>query len=178
MKGFRAILKSRACKITVFCLAVLLVFGTVFWLRRDRTHAYTAKTYPDRQSVKALLAGNRADFDRVADILVRSKIIPRLQEKDMDKNAIWGPAIPDWDEYLTQDEYDTICAFLYRYEPYEISSLNGNPHFVFLTPDASVSFIFYAGEPGDSLERFLLYIRQSGEVTDWQNGWYYRISPI
>lgn len=166
-----AVSRSRKSKIIRSCVIFLLSFGIILGIRYLRATAYSAERYPDRQTIEGMFAENREEFDRVAEIFVRSDLFQHLRERD--QNAIFRPSIPEWKGHLTKEEYETIRGFFHQYGPYEISQSLGNPKFVFLATDVTVKFHFYAGEPGDSQERFLIYIEQFGdEIIDLQDGWY------
>ncbi len=165
--------RSRKAKsIIVFVILLILLIGTiVYFFPQDR---YSCKIYDTPDSVKDLFVSNQESFMEIAYILKdNNELFDYLYS--IDRKSIFGPSIPKREKYLSEEEYEHICAFLNEYQPYEIGGI-GVFKFVFLCKNDDVVLYYTEGE-GEELLSFLSYVGQHAEIEAINDNWYIKVEP-
>ena len=156
------------CSVVIFCIVAVITF------KNSTTESYSSKIYDTPKSVENLFVDNQDSFKSIAGILNDSELFDYLYS--IDRKSIFSPKIPKKEEYLTEEEYKQICAFLNEYQPYEIGQTEGNLHFVFLCKNYDVT-LYYTQQEGEKLSDFLRYVGQDYEIKAMNKCWYIRVSP-
>ena len=162
---------SRKLKKILFIGIIITLLGIMI-CSCESEEKYSCKVYDNPDCVKELFVNNTESFNNIAQILKDNELFDYLYS--INSKCIYGPDIPKAKKYLTDTEYEDVCAFLYDYYPYTIMVRNGYLQIDFFCKNDDVT-IFYVEKEGEKLEYFLSYVGQHDPVEQIAENWYFRV---
>lgn len=155
--------------IIIIC-AVLIGFCLYF---ADDDYSY--RLYNDAEDFENTFNNNREDFDEILSVLDNSDLWGYLF--DIGRPSIMNPSIQNWDDFLTDEEYNIVCDFLQTYGPHSMRDYYEAFYMCFLCKTEDVT-LYYTELEGRELDRYLSYIEgQDKEITQIDEKWYLAVKP-
>lgn len=146
-----------------------------------RKFKYNYIHYKNAEEVLAVFESNRTDFDAFAEILDKTRVIQKLDERYLTQKKITYPtgdsmSNPKKQLYnfnvVSEEQYNYICSFYDENGPYSTDVLNNCYRTLFITEEDDVYICKKADGQGEGVDPFYSTKEDFVYLTD---GWYYEI---
>ena len=159
-------------KNTIIIVAIVLFFALICLLVLCCDlccDSAKAKVYASPEAILDLFNENKSEFEDIAKIIDDPDFSSYLFS--VDKKIITLPHSRKWRQYLSSQKYNQVCEFFKKYKLLELGTAIDCIVFGFKSEECNASILYFRKDV-ETLERWIVYESQKGEIEKIEENWY------